>query len=189
MQPLRKVALRRVGPRDRRPLAERRDVRDEGADLPFAKQDSRATRLDAQPGQRHVTGAEVEVGGERADAPEAWRLGRLHLLDAQRGAAGGARTRDARAVRAVARHAVLAIQALALPDERAGRRRGRRRGRHGCERERGREVKAPPCHDCLHETSTTEATPSSTTMTRKMRFAAIAATAKSWSLPMGGGLW
>ena len=166
MQAVGDVAFRRIGVRDGRPFPERADVRDQRPQLPLGEEDAAAARLAAGGAERHVAGAEIEVGGERT-----------HPAQRRREARAGA-------VGTVAGDAVLAVQPLPLPNERAGgclRRAGEGRG------DAQGESAATP-HEPAHPTSTTDAIPPSRTIARKMRFVAIAATAMSRSRPTGGGL-
>ena len=87
--------------RDRRPVPDRRDVADERADLRLAEQHPRPPRLGVRVVERHVAGADVEVGAERARVLQRRALVLQPL-----------------AARPVAAAAVRRIQALALRDAR-----------------------------------------------------------------------
>src|SRR5579862_502865 len=123
LKSLRQVPLLRVRRRDGRALAERGDVGDERADLTLREQHARTARLEADLVQRHVAGAKVEVGGERADAAQRRGNRLLLLLIALLRCADRARRGCAFAVGPVAREAVLTVQRIALPHEPAGLRR------------------------------------------------------------------
>src|SRR5581483_11814868 len=116
-----------VRPRDRWPLAERRHVGDQRADLAARQQDATPARLQTDVLERHVAGRQVEVGGERADAAQRRRHAFLLRLQPQRAAADPLRPRlrDAAAVRAVTRDAVLAVEVFPPLHEPAFRRSGR----------------------------------------------------------------
>src|SRR5581483_1906178 len=158
------------------PVPERRDVRDERVDLRARKEETAAARLLARLLQRHVAGAQVEVGRERADAAERRPDPRFDLLVAGRPAADDrARLRLAFAVRPVAHRAVAAVHLLAVC----------RDGRPG-EREQERE-ESETSHSWWHVRSTTVAIVDSTTIIAKMTFAPSEATAKNFRRADGGG--
>jgi hypothetical protein len=119
---------------NRRAPAERRDVRDEVLDLLLVEEHAAAARLLAGLAQRHVAGAQVEVGRERADTPERRAEPLLHRLVAA-GAEAGLPAGDARPVRAVADEAVAPVEVLAADDV---ARRARSRDQHERE-QRGRD--------------------------------------------------
>src|SRR5581483_6775768 len=158
------------------PVPERRDVRDERVDLRARKEETAAARLLARLLQRHVAGAQVEVGRERADAAERRPDPRFDLLVAGRPAADDrARLRLAFAVRPVAHRAVAAVHLLAVC----------RDGRPG-EREQERE-ESETSHSWWHVRSTTVAIVDSTTIIAKMTFAPSEATAKNFRRDHGAG--
>src|SRR6185437_2703516 len=134
----------------------------------------RAARLEAEMRQRHVAGAQVEVGGERTDADE--RRGHHPLLPLRSSAARSDRARLGDAAHPVAGDAALPEQVAAQPHQGARRRGGRPRGD---EREQ-REEEGGASHPCLHAASMRLAVPSSTTISRKITFATIAAALKKW---------
>jgi hypothetical protein len=63
-----KIAALRVRMRNTGAVSERGDVGDQRIDLARPEQEARAARLDADPPQGHVAGAQVEICGERPDA-------------------------------------------------------------------------------------------------------------------------
>ena len=113
--------------------------------------------------ERHVAGAEVEVGGAGADVPQR----RPHADDPAR--ALDARRRDALAARAVARRAVRGVEAGAVGHVRDDAVRRLRRGRRR-RREREQQQERGASHDWRHGTWSTAARPLSRTITRKRTF-------------------
>src|SRR5205085_1846656 len=98
------------GARPRRALPERGDVGDERVDLPRVELWAPARRLVVRARERHVAGAEVEVGRERPHAAQA-RAEPAHAERADRPVL----PRHPAAVDAVAGEAVGGVEALAAP--------------------------------------------------------------------------
>src|SRR5207248_6782802 len=124
--------------------------------------------------------AQVEVGGERADAAQRRGGAGFHDLVARRPGSGGSRTDLPRAVRTVTRDAVAAVEVQAALDLR--RRRRERRGRRA---EQEHDDDDAELHAWWHVRSTTVAIVVSTTISRKSRFERSAAEAKKCSRPCG----
>src|SRR5438067_5999028 len=179
---------RGIGRRHGRAAAERRDVGDKRADLVLVEERRASARLDPDSGERHVAGAEVEVGRERADAAQRRTL---PLLSPR---AEGRRD-DAAPVRAVAGGAVSRVELVAELGERRRRRkarqhqslldrlRPRRSRKHN--HERRSEQESP--HDCPHDACVSVPTPFRRIATKKRKLPRTAAIARKCRRPQGGG--